>query len=238
MWCDAPVCPARAAVAVAARQPGRTRQQEPALRGRVPARRQRGGGAECGRHPCSAARSTSQSHLAAHASGAGGRRLGDGSRPAGIPAARPVRHPVSPGSACVRRRSARLGDGPRPAGIPAARPVRHPVSPGSACVRRRLGDGPRPAGIPAARPVRHPVSPGSACVRRRRAPDKRMRYQPMYWPPLIARLAPVIQHARSSAKKPTAKAISSGSPRRPTGICATILLRTSSGTAITMSVPT
>ena len=208
MWCDAPVCPARAAVAVAARQPGRTRQQEPALRGRVPARRQRGGGAECGRHPCSAARSTSQSHLAAHASGAGGRRLGDGSRPAGIPAARPVRHPVSPGSACVRRRSARLGDGPRPAGIPAARPVRHPVS------------------------------PGSACVRRRRAPDKRMRYQPMYWPPLIARLAPVIQHARSSAKKPTAKAISSGSPRRPTGICATILLRTSSGTAITMSVPT
>ncbi len=177
------------------------------------------------------------------AAGTGTARTGAGAAPAGwrrgMPQASLQRSPldiaVAPGSACVRRW---LGDGLRPAGIPAARPVRHPVSPGSACVRRRLGDGPRPAGIPAARPVRHPVSPGSACVRRRRAPDKRMRYQPMYWPPLIARLAPVIQHARSSAKKPTAKAISSGSPRRPTGICATILLRTSSGTAITMSVPT
>ncbi len=82
------------------------------------------------------------------------------------------------------------------------------------------------------------ASPGDARIRRRRASDQRAHHQPMYWPPLIARFAPVIQRARSSTKKPTAKAISSGSPKRPTGICATILLRTSSGTAITMSVPT
>ena len=62
-------------------------------------------------------------------------------------------------------------------------------------------------------------------------------YQPMYCPPLADKLAPVIQDASSGIKKPTAYAISSGEPRRPVGICAMILLRTSSGTAITMSVP-
>ena len=36
------------------------------------------------------------------------------------------------------------------------------------------------------------------------ASRKRGIYQPMYWPPLIARFAPVIQRAWSFAKKPTA----------------------------------
>jgi hypothetical protein len=57
------------------------------------------------------------------------------------------------------------------------------------------------------------------------------------WPPLAEMVEPVMNPASSEARKTTQRAISSGSPRRPTGICAMMLSRTFSGTAITISVP-
>src|SRR6185503_3765349 len=62
------------------------------------------------------------------------------------------------------------------------------------------------------------------------------RHQYMCWPPLIDRVEPVTKPAFSSTRKATPRAISSALPSRPTGIRATILPRTSSGTAATMSV--
>ena len=60
--------------------------------------------------------------------------------------------------------------------------------------------------------------------------------QRICWPPFIERLLPVRNPAGSLAMKPTSAAISSGRPSRPTGMPATIWLRTSSGTAITIWV--
>src|SRR5688572_28722153 len=55
-------------------------------------------------------------------------------------------------------------------------------------------------------------------------------------PPLMDRVEPVTKPAFSSTKKATPRAISSALPRRLTGILATILASTSSGTAATISV--
>ena len=59
-----------------------------------------------------------------------------------------------------------------------------------------------------------------------------------YCPPLAEIVAPVMKPASSEARKATQRAISSGSPRRPTGICG--MMRSSStfwSIALTMSVP-
>ena len=56
------------------------------------------------------------------------------------------------------------------------------------------------------------------------------------WPPFMATLLPVIKPAASLAIKVTNAAISSGCPKRPTGMPAIMLLRTSSGTAMTIFV--
>src|SRR4029077_3110079 len=63
------------------------------------------------------------------------------------------------------------------------------------------------------------------------------RYQIKYLPPLIESVEPVMKPASSAARKTTARAISSGSPRRLTGICGiTFFSSTSFGTACTISV--
>jgi dihydrofolate reductase len=62
--------------------------------------------------------------------------------------------------------------------------------------------------------------------------------QARYWPPLALRVEPVMKPAVSAARKTTQRAISSGSPSRPTGICGMIFsFSTFSGTARTISVP-
>src|SRR5438270_791310 len=61
-------------------------------------------------------------------------------------------------------------------------------------------------------------------------------HQYMCWPPLIDIVEPVMKPAFSSTRKATPRAISCALPSRPTGIRATILASTSSGTAATMSV--
>src|SRR5258707_10001404 len=61
-------------------------------------------------------------------------------------------------------------------------------------------------------------------------------HQYMCWPPLIDSVEPVMKPPFSSTRYATPRAISSALPRRPTGIRATILPSTSSGTAATMSV--
>src|SRR5450755_3793918 len=61
--------------------------------------------------------------------------------------------------------------------------------------------------------------------------------QTMYCPPLIESVEPVMAPAWSAARNTTARAISSGSPRRPTGISGRMLFSsTSFGTACTISV--
>ncbi len=49
----------------------------------------------------------------------------------------------------------------------------------------------------------------------------------MYWPPLISILAPVMNAAFGDERKATASAISSGLPKRPTGIAEMIESMTS-----------
>ncbi len=56
------------------------------------------------------------------------------------------------------------------------------------------------------------------------------------WPPLMVSVEPFTNPASSLARYSTAWAISSASPRRPVGMVEMILLRISSGTAITISV--
>lgn len=59
----------------------------------------------------------------------------------------------------------------------------------------------------------------------------------MYWPPFADRVEPVMRPASSDARNATQRAISSGSPSRPIGICGRILFsNTSFGTAFTISV--
>ncbi len=63
------------------------------------------------------------------------------------------------------------------------------------------------------------------------------RYQIIAWPPLADSVEPVMKPASSEARKTTQRAISSGWPRRRTGICGRIdFSSTSFGTAITISV--
>src|SRR4029079_5091826 len=69
---------------------------------------------------------------------------------------------------------------------------------------------------------------------RRSVTDRRHQY--MCWPPLIDSVDPVMNPAFSSTRTATPREISSALPRRLTGIRATILPSTSSGTAATMSV--
>ena len=57
------------------------------------------------------------------------------------------------------------------------------------------------------------------------------------WPPFTDSVEPVMNPASSEARKTTQRAISSGSPSRPSGICGRILFSiTSCGTAFTISV--
>src|SRR4051794_28762436 len=59
----------------------------------------------------------------------------------------------------------------------------------------------------------------------------------MYCPPLMVMVEPVMPPASSAARNTTARAISSGSPRRLTGISGRMLFSsTSFGTACTISV--
>ena len=59
----------------------------------------------------------------------------------------------------------------------------------------------------------------------------------MYCPPLAVSVEPAMKPASSEARNSTQRAISSGSPRRRTGICGRIAFsNTSFGTAITISV--
>ena len=87
--------------------------------------------------------------------------------------------------------------------------------------------------------ARHARPASVAAVRRPAAAAAgRLTGQAMYWPPLADRVEPVMKPASSLARKATQRAISSGSPRRPTGICGRIFaFSTSSGTALTISVP-
>ena len=58
------------------------------------------------------------------------------------------------------------------------------------------------------------------------------------WPPLAEIVEPVMKPASSEARNTTQRAISSGSPRRPTGICGMMRsFSTFSGMARTISVP-
>ena len=58
----------------------------------------------------------------------------------------------------------------------------------------------------------------------------------MYCPPLTEKIWPVMKPESGSARNSTVRAISSGSPSRPTGIFAITLSRASCGTAATISV--
>ena len=61
--------------------------------------------------------------------------------------------------------------------------------------------------------------------------------QAKYWPPLAVMVEPVMKPASSDARKTTQRAISSGSPRRPIGICGMMRsLSTFSSIALTISV--
>ncbi len=61
--------------------------------------------------------------------------------------------------------------------------------------------------------------------------------QMTYCPPFAVSVEPVINPASSDARKTTQRAISSGSPRRPTGICGRMFFSSRSfGTACTISV--
>ncbi len=65
-----------------------------------------------------------------------------------------------------------------------------------------------------------------------------LRTQTKNCPPLADRVEPVMKPASSEARNTTQRAISSGSPSRPTGICGMIRsVRTFSGIARTISVP-
>jgi hypothetical protein len=63
------------------------------------------------------------------------------------------------------------------------------------------------------------------------------KHHTMIWPPLADSVDPVMKPESSEARNRTQRAISSGSPRRPTGISGTIdFSSTSFGTACTISV--
>jgi hypothetical protein len=65
-----------------------------------------------------------------------------------------------------------------------------------------------------------------------------LRRQTKNWPPLALMVDPVMKPASSEARKATIRAISEGSPRRPTGICGMIRsFSTFSSMARTISVP-
>lgn len=88
-------------------------------------------------------------------------------------------------------------------------------------------------------------SDGNACRQTERRPGcvraalgkTARKGQAKYWPPLAEIVEPVMKPASSEARKATHRAISSGSPRRPTGICGMMRsLSTFSSMALTMSV--
>ncbi len=71
----------------------------------------------------------------------------------------------------------------------------------------------------------------------KRMPATRSR-QTKNWPPLAEMVEPVMKPASSEARNTTQRAISSGSPSRPTGICGIMRsLSTFSSMALTISVP-
>ena len=67
--------------------------------------------------------------------------------------------------------------------------------------------------------------------------DRAVAHQPMCRPPLHEKSAPVVKPASSLASQATMEPISPGSPRRLTGMVATIFSSTSGRMALTMSVP-
>ena len=86
---------------------------------------------------------------------------------------------------------------------------------------------------------RGPARPGDAprAILRREAEPRPAARQTMVCPPLAESVDPVMKPASSAARNTTQRAISSGWPRRRTGICGKIdFSSTSLGTAITISV--
>ena len=78
---------------------------------------------------------------------------------------------------------------------------------------------------------------GGRFLGRRRNFASRIQRYVRYCPPLTVSVEPVMKPASSAARNTTARAISSGSPRRPTAMCGMICLSsTSCGTAFTISV--
>ena len=67
--------------------------------------------------------------------------------------------------------------------------------------------------------------------------NQSMLCQIMYWPPFAVSVEPVMKPASSDARKTTQRAISSGPPSRPSGMCGRMFFSsTSCGTAFTISV--
>jgi hypothetical protein len=110
---------------------------------------------------------------------------------------------------------------------------------GGGSLRGRWRDPGRPSGGLGGRFGREPSSASEADPRRvwpvvgtgRACQEKN-------WPPFAEIVEPVMKPASSEARKTTQRAISSGSPRRPTGICGMMRsASTFSSIARTISVP-
>ncbi len=112
---------------------------------------------------------------------------------------------------------------------------------GAIHLRRHAGEADAPRRPAQAHPRRRGEASGRDDVEGlRAAPGLRgpapVRDQTKNWAPFAEMVEPLMKPASSEARKVTMRAISSGSPRRPAGIWATIFSRTGSGTAITISV--
>lgn len=83
--------------------------------------------------------------------------------------------------------------------------------------------------------IRSSGNPDKACSHARRRRERES-HQRIYFPPLTDSVSPVMNPASSLTRKATARAISSGFARRPTGTMAMILFKMSGRTAATICV--
>ena len=113
-----------------------------------------------------------------------------------------------------------------------------PIAAGERIPTARRGSNSAPALSPF-NAAKRPQKDHSMSERRRRsAPLTRADRQLKNWPPFGEMVEPVRKPASSEARNTTQRPISSGSPKRPTGICGMIFsFSTFSGTARTISVP-
>lgn len=122
-------------------------------------------------------------------------------------------------------------------GVAVRRPSSGGSEPGSCDL---AGMGPRSARRTSGPAGASPSKAGNRCRTRMRArrpePCAPAGDQTKCWPPLMVSVEPFTKPASSLARYSTAWAISLASPRRPVGMVEMILLRISSGTAITISV--